>query len=312
MKQTITQRLGNLKDVQDDVNPSVGNPIRFLNDLSLMDIGKVIKQSCSVEEVVTSPGKCTAHFMERVKFLHVGRKSVINIVCKDKDGRSIGSGSERDRIEPSFQGVQVNDAEVIASENGSHKVAFVVNQVGTLQFGVTINGTFASGCSLEIDAKWTISNTHGCGLLTSGGFAMTGEGDIGKYCYRLGNWSMVSGIHNWKIDVQHDVQSSDECRDGGACTFEVGVIEDSEDYSEESVKNGKTKKWVYSECSNKIRYVYLKLEKRNLTTRGSGKIVMATRNFSIRGKTLKVTSEKAFAFFSVNCPHCTLTFYKIN
>ena len=28
MKQTITQRLGNLKDVQDDVNPSVGNPIR--------------------------------------------------------------------------------------------------------------------------------------------------------------------------------------------------------------------------------------------------------------------------------------------
>ena len=315
MKQTITQRLGNLKDVQDDVNPSVGNPIRFLNDLSLMDIGKVITESCCVEEVATCPENCTANLKELGSFLQVGEKSVVNILCKDKDGRSIKSGGGRDRVEAFFHGVEVSDVKVNKNEDGSHDVAFVVNELGTLYFEATINGSLAPGCSLKEDVKWKISDAHGCGMIVIGencvGYRMIGEGDVGKYCYRLGNSAMVSGIHNWKVEINHEVQSSDECQ---GATFEVGIIDDSNDYSEESVKSGKTKKWVYSEHPNKIRNVFIELDmdKKHLTTRASGKIIKATSKFSIRRKTFEVTSNKVFPFFSVNCLHCSLTFCRIN
>ena len=276
-----------------------------------MDIGKVITESCCVEEVATCPENCTANLKELGSFLQVGEKSVVKVLCKDKDSRSIKSGGGRDQIESFFHGVEVSNVKLTENEDGSHDVTFVVNELGTLYFVATINGNLAPGCSLKEDVKWKISDAHGCGWIVSGGYRMSGEGDVGKYCYRLGNSAMVSGIHNWKVEINHEVQSSDECQ---GATFEVGIIDDSNDYSEESVKSGKTNKWVYSEYSNKIRNVFVELdmEKRHLTTRASGKIIIATSKFGIRGKRFEVTSNKVFPFFSVNCPHCSLTFCRIN
>ena len=260
-----------------------------------MDIGKVITESCCVEEVATCPENCTANLKELGSFLQVGEKSVVKVLCKDKDSRSIKSGGGRDQIESFFHGVEVSNVKLTENEDGSHDVTFVVNELGTLYFVATINGNLAPGCSLKEDVKWKISDAHGCGWIVSGGYRMSGEG----------------GIHNWKVEINHEVQSSDECQ---GATFEVGIIDDSNDYSEESVKSGKTNKWVYSEYSNKIRNVFVELdmEKRHLTTRASGKIIIATSKFGIRGKRFEVTSNKVFPFFSVNCPHCSLTFCRIN
>ena len=108
------------------------------------------------------------------------------------------------------------------------------------------------------------------------------------------------------MEVGHEIKDANECSEEGA-TFEVGVIEKNDEYSEASIKNGTTKKWVYSAPSRRFANVFLNLnmEKKSLEILPGGK-------FSFRRKTFHVEADSVLPFFSVNCPHCSLTFCKIN
>ena len=115
------------------------------------------------------------------------------------------------------------------------------------------------------------------------------------------------------MEVGHEIKDANECSEEGA-TFEVGVIEENDEYCEASIKNGTTKKWVYSAPSRTVPNVFLNLdmEKKSLEILPGGKIFVATSKFSFFRKTFYVKADSVLPFFSVNCPHCSLTFCKIN
>jgi hypothetical protein len=196
IKPTITQYLVNLKTMEDEITPKVGNPVRFLKSESPIQFCKqLIRDICSVEEVDVCPAKCEAKFLDPT--LKVGKKSVIVVTCKEKEGRIISSGCGKDRIDVSFAGVQLQDVEISEKQDGTHEISFVVDELGTLQFEAKINGLAAPGCSLEAEVKWELSAVHGSGYLRMNRQmvnCMSGEGDVGKYCFRLGDTPMMSGI----------------------------------------------------------------------------------------------------------------------
>ena len=202
IKPTITQYLVNLKSVEDDITPKVGNPVRFLKRESPIQFCKqLIRDICSVEEVAVCPAKCEAKFLDPT--LKVGKKSVIVVTCKDKEGRIISSGCGKDQIEVTFNGVQQQNAKISEKQDGTHEIPFVINKLGTLQFEAKINGLVAPGCSLEAEVKWELSDVHGSGYLRKNGQmvnCMSGEGDVGKYCFRLGDTSMTTGIVKYLKD----------------------------------------------------------------------------------------------------------------
>ncbi|CAB4036397.1 Hypothetical predicted protein [Paramuricea clavata] len=132
---------------------------------------------------------------------------------------------------------------------------------------------------------------------------MSGEGDVGKYCFRLGDTPMTSEEHHWKVEVSHAVQDAEEClQDPEDPTFEVGVIEAGGDYSEASIVDEITKKWVYSGPAKNITTVFLNLD----MGRKSLAISPGRSKFSFRRKVFHVNADVVFPFFSVNCPHCSL------
>ena len=103
------------------------------------------------------------------------------------------------------------------------------------------------------------------------------------------------------MEVRHEIQDAKECSQERA-TFEVGVIEENNEYSEENIKNNTIKKWVYSGSAGKVAniFVILDMDKKSLD--------ISSRRF--RWKTFRVTADSVFPFFSVNCPHCSLTISK--
>ena len=202
IKPTITQYLVNLKSVEDDITPKVGNPVRFLKRESPIQFCKqLIRDICSVEEVAVCPAKCEAKFLDPT--LKVGKKSVIVVTCKDKEGRIISSGCGKDQIEVTFNGVQQQNAKISEKQDGTHEIPFIINRLGTLQFEAKINGLVAPACSLDAEVKWELSDVHGNGYLRKNGQmvnCMSGEGDVGKYCFRLGDTSMTTGIVKYLKD----------------------------------------------------------------------------------------------------------------
>ena len=109
------------------------------------------------------------------------------------------------------------------------------------------------------------------------------------------------------MKVGHETQDANECSEEGA-TFEVGVIEVNDEYCEASIKNGTTKKWVYSGSSGTVASVslYLHMEKKSLKIFPGRKGLVGKSKFSFCQKTLHVKADSVFPFFSVNCPHCSL------
>ena len=196
IKPTVTCYLGNLRSVQDEIFPNVGNPLRFLKNESPTQLCRQLtKDACSIEEVAVCPEKCEAKLPDPM--LKVEKKSVILIIFKDKQGRTISSGCGKDIFEPTFTGVPVKDIEMSENEDGTYTISFVVNELGTLQFEARVNGCVAPGCSLKAGVKWELSDVHGSGHLRVDGpmvNCMSGEGDVGKYCFRLGDTPMTSGI----------------------------------------------------------------------------------------------------------------------
>jgi hypothetical protein len=202
IKPTITQYLVNLKSMEDEITPKVGNPVRFLkSESSIQFCLQLIRDICSVEEVAVCPAKCEAKFLDPT--LKVGKKSVIVVTCKDKDGWIINSGCGKDQIQPTFTGVQPQDTEISENQDGTHEISFVINELGTLQFEAKINGFVAPACSLEAEVKWELSDVHGSGNLRMNGQmvnCLSGEGDVGKYCFRLGDTPLTTGIVKYLKD----------------------------------------------------------------------------------------------------------------
>ena len=199
LKSTLKGHLGNLINVQDTITPNVGNPARFLKSECVEHVCKqLITGTCSVEEVTVCRKKCQANLSDPM--VKVGKKSMINIICKDKEGRIIGSGVGKDLIEPIFTGLQVQNVEVTENDDGSHEISFVPNELGTVQFEAKINGRASPGCSLKVDVQWELSDVHGNGHLRADTqrhfYSMSGEGDEGTYSFRLGDTLMSSGIVN--------------------------------------------------------------------------------------------------------------------
>ena len=162
IKPTITQYLVNLKSMEDEVTPKVGNPVRFLKSESSIELGlQIIRDICSVEEIAVCPAKCEAKFLDPT--LKVGKKSVIVITCKDKEGRIISSGCGKDQIQPIFTGVELQDTKISENQDGTHEISFVVNKLGTLRFQAKINGLAAPACHLEAEVEWELNPVHGSG-----------------------------------------------------------------------------------------------------------------------------------------------------
>ncbi len=197
IKPTITSNLGSLSNVQDEITPNVGNPLRFLKNESPTQLCRQLtKDACSIEEVAVCPEKCEAK-LGPDPMLKVDKKSVIIIIFKDNQGRTISSGCGKDIFEPAFAGVPVKDFEISENQDGTYTISFVVNELGTLQFEAKVNGCVAPGCSLKAEVKWELSGVHTSGYLRINGpmvNCMSGEGDVGKYCFRLGDTPMTSGI----------------------------------------------------------------------------------------------------------------------
>ena len=196
IKPTIAQYLVNLRSMEDEITPKVGNPVRYLkSESSTLFCQQLIRDICSVEEVAVCPEKCEATFPDPT--LKVGKKSVIVITCKDKEGRIISSGCGKDQIRPTFTGVQVEDIEISENQDGTHEISFVVTELGTLQFEAKINGVVAPACSLDAEVKWELSDVHGSGYLRMNGQMIN---CVGKYCFRLGDTPMTTGIVKYLKD----------------------------------------------------------------------------------------------------------------
>ena len=105
------------------------------------------------------------------------------------------------------------------------------------------------------------------------------------------------------MEVCHEIQDAKECSEERAI-FEVGVIEANDEYSKENVKNDTIKKWVYRGQTKKDINVSLILDMEKRTLQTSQK--------RIRWKTLNVKADSVFPFFSVNCPHCSITLCKVD
>ena len=204
IKATITQYLVYLKSMENDIIPKVENPIQFLKNESSIELClQLIRDICSVEEVAVCPEKCEATYLNAT--VKVGKKSVIVITCKDKEGRIISSGCGKDLIQPTFTGVQVEDIEISGNRDGTYEISFVVNELGMLQFETKINGLAAPACSLEAEVKWELSPANGSECLRMNGEmvmikCLSEEGDVKKYCFRLGDTPMTTGIVKYLKD----------------------------------------------------------------------------------------------------------------
>ena len=111
------------------------------------------------------------------------------------------------------------------------------------------------------------------------------------------------------MEVCHEINDAKQCPKEGA-RFEIGVIETSDEYSEENVKNDIIKKWVSSGSARKVVNVTLNLDMEKNVLKISHD---PPKNLFARSK-LKFCrkTDSVFPFFSVNCPHCSLTICKIN
>ena len=197
IKPDVTWYLDHLKGIQDKIPQNIGNPVCFVKrETPISQLGEQLTTDvCCVKEVEVCAERCEAKLTDPL--LKVGKKSVIIITSKDKDGRTISSGWGKD-LEPIYSGVSLQDVEISENENGTHEISFVVQELGTFHFGAKIKDCLAPGCSVNANVNWAMDEEHGCGFLgmSNGQIVnlMSGEGDVGKYCYRLGDARMTSGM----------------------------------------------------------------------------------------------------------------------
>ena len=198
MEKYILQSLEQLKAVKDQTNPCVTENMMFIIPSSFQQTKEMLNQY-EVDVSAASPENCQAFFEDKEMMFHVGNQYSITLICHDKDNRRFRYGGQD--VKPLFTEMEVSDVAVTDNNDGSYSISFCPRQGGMLKFMVSINGIPALNCSLTKQVKWVISDAHGKGDVTHGGFAMRGVGREGEYCCRVGKVCFETGVHSWIVEV---------------------------------------------------------------------------------------------------------------
>ena len=199
MEKYILQSLEQLKAAKDQTNPCVTGNMMFIIPSSVQETKETLLNQYDVDVSVESPENCQASFEDKEMMFHAGKQYSITLICHDKDNRRLRYGGQD--VKPLFTGMEVSDVAVTDNNDGSYSISFCPRQGGMLKFMVSINGIPAPNCSLTKQVKWVISDAHGKGVVTHGGFAMQGVWPDGEYCCRVGNCYFETGVHSWSGEV---------------------------------------------------------------------------------------------------------------
>ena len=202
MEKYILQSLEQLKVAKDQTNPCVTENMMFIIPSSVQETKETLLDQYEVDVTVPSPENCQASFEDK-EMMFPGKQYSITLICRDKDNRRFRYGGQD--VKPLFTGMEVSDVAVTDNNDGSYSISFCPRKGGMLKFMVSINGIPALNCSLTKEVKWVISDAHGKGDVTHGGFAMRGVGRQGEYCWRVGNVCFETGFHSWSVEVGFEV-----------------------------------------------------------------------------------------------------------
>ena len=209
MEKYILQSLERLKTVKDQTKPCVPENMAFIVPSSLQEINRKHLDDYDVSDTAVSPENCTASFNQDDVMFSPGKQYSIALICFDINNEKLNYGGQK--VEPSFTRVDVSDVAVCDNKDGSHTISFRPRQCGTLKFEVSINGKPAANCFLTKQVNWIISDEYGKGFITDGGLTLKGEGCACEYCWRLGQCYFESGVHTWKVQLDHS-RSQDHLR----------------------------------------------------------------------------------------------------
>ena len=169
MEKYILQSLEQLKVAKDQTNPCVAENMMFIIPSSVQETKETLLNQYEVDVTVPSPENCQATFEDK-EMMFPGKQYSATLICHDKDNRRLRYGGQD--VRPLFTGMEVSDVAVTDNNDGSYSISFCPRQGGMLKFEVAINGIPAPNCSLTKQVKWVISDAHGNGDVTHGGYAM--------------------------------------------------------------------------------------------------------------------------------------------
>ena len=193
MKKYISQSLETLKKTKSDVQPCGDKYLEFTTALTENDLKEKLDEALSVVDEKRNPENYSASFIkESKKWLQTGTKNEITIKYNSVNSHSGKHPAGREVIKPIFTGVPVKDVTVTEITAGSYNIGFVPLEVGVLKFELVINGRPAPQCTLSKGARWALKNKP------RPRFPL----------FLVGDCVLESGIHTWKIKVDHSECSS--------------------------------------------------------------------------------------------------------
>ena len=268
MKKYISQSLETLRNTKSQNDPCVDDYVEFVAELSANDIGETFVGPLSVVDAEVCPERHSACFKGSDKWLKVGLKSEITISSRRVPMQRRCQQREQ-TIKPIFTGVAVKDVSISKNQDGvSHNVRFVALEVGVLKFEVTIDGRRSPQCTLNKGVKWSLE-ARDCEC-------------------SVGNCILESGIHTWKIKVDHE-----DCNWDARADFKVGVV----DYHVNDRRLNGTK-FCLSGFTKSHTCISLKLD---MSTRK----LHVTPSWGMRSSSsFSIESAKVSPFFEIDCEEC--------
>ena len=209
----------------------------------------------------------TAAFTSPREYLEVGVQSEVIIQPKDSSMSTQDKNRGKIAISPSFEGVAVEDVVIEDNDDGSRTVRFRPIHVGELTFVAYVNFSRVSECVLTKTVKTTNALTDGC---------------------RIGDHIFESGIHTWKIVIDHS-----DCSMALRVDFTVGVINSTN--SSTAIFKG----YVRPNSCNTVSFT-LDMEGKKLQMKFSWNY------FEVKKFDLK-SYRRVFPYFWSNCNECKLT-----
>ena len=191
-------------------------------------------------------------------------------------------------MKPFFKGVRVKDVTVSENKDGSYNVSFVALEVGVLKFELYIHGHPALRCSLSRGVKWALR----CSLSRGVKRASLKNGKvIESSSFGVGECILESGIHTWKIKINHT-----DCEGAKKVDFMVGVVNnDGVDLnSRDETKWGLSAYTLKRETSKMS--LELNMPEKKLTVKPSWGQQLPS--------VYEVTSPKVSPFTKVHCATC--------
>jgi predicted phosphatase len=290
MEKYILQSLEQLKAVKDQTQPCVTEYMEFTIPSSVQETKKKLLNEYDVDVAVANPESCTASFKEIEEIFNAGKPYSITLICHNKNNRRLAYGCQD--IKPSFAGIEVSDVVVTDNKDGSHTISFFPRLGGMLKFEVSINGTPAPNCSLTKQVKWVISDAHGKGGITDGGRIMKGEGRHGEYRCRVGGCYFDSGVHTWKVQLNHPIYHNHS-------SAEVGII----DYDEINADIAQSEK----KCVHKHTVQFGRSDNISLTVDMEKRTLNVKVNSNSSTNNYQFTARRVSPFFACWSPHLSIS-----